>query len=81
MRLPRPTDVDVDANGRAYVSSWRNGLFTYDGPNVGYITRIEPKDLKPEPLPDFAKLSPEALKKLMLETAVYKIRLKASEDC
>ena len=40
LRIPRPTDIDADASGRLYVSSWKNGKFNYDGPNVGFVAQI-----------------------------------------
>lgn len=45
-RYTRPTDLDIDAHGRAYLASWRDGGFTA-GPNCGYILRVQPKGLKP----------------------------------
>lgn len=56
-RLPRATDLDVDAQSRLYLASWRGGQYTFGGNNVGYIVRMTPKDFKPAPLPDFAKAS------------------------
>jgi putative heme-binding domain-containing protein len=56
MDLPRGTDVDVDAHGCFYVSSWAGGSFTYSGPNVGYVLCLTPKNHKPSPLPDLKKL-------------------------
>ena len=42
VELPRPTDMDVDAFGRIYIASWRDGGFNYSGPNVGYVVRVMP---------------------------------------
>jgi putative membrane-bound dehydrogenase-like protein len=53
--VPRPTDIDVDGQGRLYVSSWRNGSFTYSGDNVGFVARVVPKQHKPEPFPNLGK--------------------------
>jgi putative membrane-bound dehydrogenase-like protein len=53
--ISRPTDIDVDGQGRLYVSSWRNGNFTYSGENVGYVARVVPKDHRPEPFPNLGK--------------------------
>ncbi|CAN5352418.1 hypothetical protein BH11PLA2_BH11PLA2_31570 [soil metagenome] len=74
LRLPRPTDLDIDGAGRVYVSSWRGGQFKYDGPNVGYIASVVPTDWKPAVVPDFAKLTSEQLAALMIETKSQKIR-------
>jgi putative heme-binding domain-containing protein len=48
--IPRPTDMDIDARGRIYVSTWRNGGFTHSGPDVGEVVRITYPGITP-PLP------------------------------
>lgn len=53
-RYTRPTDLDIDARGRAYLASWRNGGFTA-GPTCGYVLRTQPQGLKPATLVDYAK--------------------------
>jgi putative membrane-bound dehydrogenase-like protein len=60
-KLPRATDLDVDAQSRLYVASWRGGQYTYGGPNVGFIARLTPKDFKPAVVPDFAHATGPAL--------------------
>ena len=40
VEIQRPTDMEVDARGNFYISSWRGGQFTYAGPNVGFIARV-----------------------------------------
>lgn len=40
LEIPRPTDMDVDGRSRLYVSSWKNGGFTFSGADVGYVARI-----------------------------------------
>jgi putative heme-binding domain-containing protein len=56
LKIPRPTGMDIDGSGRLYVASWRGGeASTYVGPNVGFIARITPQGLKPEPFPDLKK--------------------------
>lgn len=57
MKLPRGTDIDVDGQGRLYLSSWANGEFTFRGPNVGYLVRLSPKGQKPAAFPDLGKAS------------------------
>lgn len=61
IRLPRVTDLDVDGNGAIYAASWKGASFTWVGPDVGFIARVTPKGSRPEPMPDFAKLSNEQL--------------------
>lgn len=47
LKFPRPTGIDLDANGHLYVASWRGGeASTYVGPNVGFIARISPRGIK-----------------------------------
>jgi putative heme-binding domain-containing protein len=55
--LPRPTDIDVDGSGRLYISSWRDGGFTYGSPFVGYVIRVAPPNFKPRPFPALAQAS------------------------
>ena len=50
LKLPRPTDIDVDASGRMFVSSWKNGRFAYDGPNVGFVAMVIPSGFVPKPV-------------------------------
>jgi len=46
--IPRPTDMDIDGAGRIYISSWRDGGFTFSGPNVGFVGCLTPvKELSP----------------------------------
>jgi putative membrane-bound dehydrogenase-like protein len=52
LKFPRPTGMDMDANGRLYIASWRGGeASTYVGPNVGFVARLSPKGLKSAPFP------------------------------
>ena len=61
LKIPRPTDADIDASGALYISSWKNGSFNYSGPNVGFIARVIPKGFHPSALQDFKKDSVETL--------------------
>ena len=61
LKLPRPTDIDADASGRMYVSSWKNGQFNYDGPNIGFVAMITPIDFVPHPVPNIASLDDAGL--------------------
>jgi len=42
IEIPRPTDIDVDASGNLYITSWKDGGFTFSGPNVGYVVKVKP---------------------------------------
>jgi len=59
--IPRPTDIDVDGSGRIFISSWRDGGYTYSKPDVGYVIRVVASDLKPSSFPDLAKANIAAL--------------------
>ncbi|QDU92587.1 DUF7133 domain-containing protein [Lignipirellula cremea] len=61
LTLPRPTDIDADASGRMFVSSWKNGKFAYGGPDVGFVAQIVPVDYTPKPTPAINTLSDDAL--------------------
>lgn len=56
LRLPRPTDLDVDARGRVYAASWKGATFNWNGPEVGYIVRVQPKGHRPRPAPQYDRL-------------------------
>ncbi len=74
--LTRPTDADVDALSRIYVSSWKGATFNWAGNDVGYVVRVTPKNFKPEPLPNFANAGDAELVKL-LESSSHRRRLEA----
>lgn len=75
----RVTDLDPDAMSAIYLASWKGATFNWAGPDVGYIIRLTPKGYKPEPLPDFAKLSPDKLVAL-LESPSFRRRLEAQRE-
>ena len=41
VELPRPTDMDIDASGNIYISSWRDGGFNFSKPEVGYVVMVK----------------------------------------
>ncbi len=65
LKMVRPTDMDVDASGRIYITSWEGATFTYAGPNAGYVMRLAKKDAQPPKVPDLKALSPAALAALV----------------
>ena len=74
IKVPRPTDMDVDGSGRLYVSSWKNGKFNYSGPNVGFVTQVIPAGFTPKPFPDLNRASEAALLGyLSSPSAVYRL--------
>jgi putative membrane-bound dehydrogenase-like protein len=66
LTIPRATGMDIDADGRLHVASWRGGeASVYVGPNVGFVARVSPKGLKPTPFPDLKTASREDLVRLL----------------
>ena len=80
MDLPRGTDMDVDGQGRIYISSWANGGFDYSGPDVGYVVRLTPKGHTSAPLPDLKKASNDELVKQHLASPGTVLRLAAQRE-
>jgi len=52
VEIPRATDMEVDGQGHLYISSWRNGGFSFSKPDVGFVARLSVTDAKPEPFPN-----------------------------
>lgn len=58
LRIPRPTGMDMDAQGRLYVASWRGGSAVgYEGPNIGFVAAATPRGLRPKQLPQLKQLN------------------------
>ena len=58
IKMTRPTDGDVDAMSQVYQASWKGpATFNWNGPDVGYIVRVKPKDFTADPLPDYDHLT------------------------
>ena len=75
-KLPRVTDLDVDGNSAIYAASWKGASFTWVGREVGFLVRATPKGFTPDPMPDFAALSPASLVQ-QLESPSHRRRLAA----
>ena len=74
LKIPRPTDIDVDGSGRMYVASWKNGKFNYGGPNVGFVAQLVPRGYVPKPFPDLNAANDAALiSYLKHPSAVYRM--------
>ncbi|QDU59345.1 Cytochrome c [Planctomycetes bacterium Pan216] len=67
VKIPRPTDLDVDGSGRLYLASWKNGMFVYQGPEVGFVARVVPKGHQPRPFPNLKELSDKQLVELLAD--------------
>ncbi len=79
IRMTRPTDADVDGNSRVYAASWKGATFNWNGPNVGYIVRVQPKGFQPEPQLNYTTASAEELVREM-ESPSYRRRVEASRE-
>ncbi|MEM1295653.1 MAG: heme-binding protein, partial [Verrucomicrobiota bacterium] len=55
IKTPRSTDATIDAGGRIFVSSWKDGRFKYEGEHIGYVAMVQPKGHQKRPVPEFAK--------------------------
>jgi putative membrane-bound dehydrogenase-like protein len=73
----RVNDLDVDANGAIAVTSWRGAVFQWNGPDVGYVTRLTPDGYQPTAVPDFDTLEVSQLLEV-LGGASHRRRLEAS---
>ncbi len=80
LALPRATGMDLDANGRLHVASWRGGeASVFVGPNVGFVAQIVPTGLKAEPFPNLKNIDDSKLVEL-LGTANAVTRLHAQGE-
>ena len=50
LKIPRPTDADADASGRLFVTSWKNGGFSFERPDVGFVAMITPSNYVAHPV-------------------------------
>jgi len=50
LKIPRPTDADADAMGRLFVTSWKNGGFSFERPDVGFVAMITPENFVAHPV-------------------------------
>jgi putative membrane-bound dehydrogenase-like protein len=62
LTLPRPTGMDIGADGRLYLASWRGGeASVYIGPQVGFLACVAPPDWSPTPAVEPRRLTLGAL--------------------
>jgi len=75
IKLPRATGMDIDGQGRLYLASWHGGeASVFVGPNVGFIVRVTPKGLRPEPFPDLGRAElPQLVQLLASPRAVTRL--------
>jgi putative heme-binding domain-containing protein len=65
LSLTRPTDMDVDASGHLFITSWEGATFNYNGPYAGYVLEVKKKDAPKVEVPDIAKLNDEGVVNLL----------------
>ena len=82
IEVPRPTDIDIDAQGNLYVTSWKDGSFTFSGPNVGYLIRIRPpaNSLLAKVPPRLVARVPDVNLVAQIGSASHTARLKGQRD-
>jgi len=61
VEIQRPTDMDIDARGNFYISSWKSGGFNYSGPHVGFVARVAPTGTPAAAPPNLTKATTEQL--------------------
>src|SRR4029453_16723208 len=61
IKLTRPTDMDVDATGALFITSWEGATFNYNGPNAGYVLRVVKKDAPKVQVPELTVKSPDGV--------------------
>lgn len=65
LKIPRPTDADADAMGRLFVTSWKNGGFSFERPDVGFVAMITPENFVAHPVTDLKNVTDAALVQLL----------------
>jgi putative membrane-bound dehydrogenase-like protein len=74
--VPRVTDLDVDAHSRLFITSWKDGGFSFSKEEVGFIARVTPTGYQSPPLPDLQTCSADELLQL-LQSPSHRRRLEA----
>ena len=77
--ITRPTDMDVDARGTLYISSWEGATFNYNGPNAGYVVRVARKNPTTFVTPSFATAPLDALARFVVSPSAV-ARLAAQRE-
>ncbi len=65
LNIPRPTDADADASGRLFVTSWKNGNFAFERPDVGFVAMITPSNFVAHPAGDPGSLNDAELVQML----------------
>jgi len=78
-KIPHAIDIDVDGNSKLYLVDWRNGGFSYSGPNVGKIQQVICPNETPAKYVDVTKASDAELPALVASRSGVQ-RLEASQE-
>jgi putative heme-binding domain-containing protein len=74
LKLTRPTDMDVDASGRLYITSWEGATFNYNGPYAGYVLQVKKKDAPKTDVPDLVEATiPELAAHIVAPSATLRL--------
>ncbi|MFN9718015.1 MAG: discoidin domain-containing protein [Planctomycetota bacterium] len=65
LTIPRPTDADADASGRLFVTSWKNGGFSFERPDVGFVAMVTPENYVAHPAANLKNLNDGATVQLL----------------
>lgn len=84
LEIPRPTDMEVDASGNLYVSSWKDGGFNFSHTDVGFVIKVQPTGQLPSSSTsglrrDWSAASPAALLE-SLSSGSHTLRLNAQQE-
>lgn len=72
LALTRPTDMDVDASGHIFITSWEGATFNFNGPYAGYVLEVKKKDAPQVKLPDLTGDDTQLLLGLFSDSAVLR---------
>lgn len=76
IKMPRPTDIDVDGLGAIYQAAWHGpATFGWEGPAHGFLVRAVAANSSPQEVPDFNSLHDEALVDIIRLSRSHSIRL------
>ena len=76
--IPRPTEMEIDGQGRMYITSWRGGGFSFDGENIGFVARVTVGEDRP-PVQDPTSATDEQLLQ-QLASGSHVLRLSVQQE-
>ena len=79
VQIPRVTDLDVDANSRMYLASWKGASFKYVGDEVGYVVQLVPENAPDAQQYDWKNYTEDELIGMMASES-HRLRLAAQRE-